>query len=226
MQEEVKEALVDFFKKSTPGKVLDIPSGSGWLKTQLHSEKWDYFGADLYTDGEKETFKLADLNQTLPYDDHTFDYFACIEGIEHVENPHHVLRESFRLLKPGGKMILSTPNPLNIKSRRRFYREGTFYGFPHLVRMPQDGEHVHISPINLSFLISFAEKAGFKLLKVHTLNSPKRMYRYFLRSLLVKAWSKIRYSRKDPETKLWMERLVSFNVLLNDEIVVSFKKPN
>jgi 2-polyprenyl-3-methyl-5-hydroxy-6-metoxy-1,4-benzoquinol methylase len=109
----------------------------------------------------------VDLNGPLPYRDDSFDYVACLEGLEHIENYHHALREFSRILKKDGILLISTPNPLNVKSRLRFLRFGTFYGFPHLVRMPAEGEHLHMSPINLSFLIAFAEKCGFALEGIH-----------------------------------------------------------
>ncbi|GAB4231327.1 MAG: hypothetical protein Tsb0021_09750 [Chlamydiales bacterium] len=76
----------------------------------------------------------ADLNDPLPFSDQSFDYIVCAEGLEHIDNPHHLLREFHRILSPAGKVIISTPNPLKMKSRLKFLKEGTFNGFPHLLR--------------------------------------------------------------------------------------------
>lgn len=224
MQQEVKEAVLRYLNDAKPGRILDIPSGSCWLLEHLDSSAWDYFAADLFATGPARQFQRVDLNQPFPYDDDYFDYVACLEGLEHVENYHHCLREIRRILKPGGKLIVSTPNPLNVKSRIRFLLWGTFYGFPHLVRMPADGEHLHMSPINLSFLISFAAKYGLQLERVHPLSAPRAMYRFAAHALVIQAYARLKLLFKDQETKEFAMRLHTWNVLLNDEIVVSFIK--
>lgn len=224
LQPRIKKAIVEFLNGSRPGKLLDVPAGTGWLRQELHMSGWDYYGADLYTDLSLLNFKIADLNQPLPYEDHSFDYVVCAEGLEHIENLHHVLREFQRILKPGGFVVVSTPNPLNIKSRKRYYREGTFYGFPHLVNMPKEGEHVHINPVNLSFLITFAKKYGLNLNKIHDVDIKMSHYRLLPKCLILKLISFFRYFKKDDTTRNFMKQLVKLNILLNDGIVVSFKK--
>jgi 2-polyprenyl-3-methyl-5-hydroxy-6-metoxy-1,4-benzoquinol methylase len=52
----------------------------------------------------------ADLNEPLPYDGARFDVIVSAEVIEHLENPRFVARELFRLLRPGGTLLLTTPN--------------------------------------------------------------------------------------------------------------------
>lgn len=227
MQKEVREAVLRYLNDAEPGRILDIPSGSCWLLGELDAAVWDYHAADLFTSGPAHQFRRADLNQRLPYDDGCFDYVACLEGLEHVENLHHALREFCRILKPGGKLIVSTPNPLNVKSRMRFFLWGTFYGFPHLTRMPEDGEHLHMSPINLSFLISFAAKYGLQLDRIHRLAVPLSMYRFTLHAGIIQAYVCLKLLFKDAKTKSFMRRLHSWNVLMNDGIVVSFiKRPH
>ena len=70
-----------------------------------------------------------DLNQKLPYGMESFDYVMCIEVIEHLENPHHIVREIARVLRPRGKVVLSTPNIANFYSRLYFLRSGFFHYF-------------------------------------------------------------------------------------------------
>jgi len=59
---------------------------------------------------------IVDLNtQKLPYQDASFDLVTCTEVIEHIEHYRETLREMFRILKPGGVLVVSTPNILNLK---------------------------------------------------------------------------------------------------------------
>lgn len=225
MQPEVKEAVVRYLKEQKPGRILDIPSGSGWLENSIGTG-WEYYAADLFVEGGSERFQKVDLNGPLPYESASFDYIACLEGLEHIENHHHALREFARILHPNGKLIISTPNPLNVKSRLRFLSWGTFHGFPHLIKMPPEGEHLHISPVNLSFLISFAAKYGLHLERIHPLRVPGRMYSSLWLAALIKAHTYIKLLPKDIETKIFVSRLHTWNVLLNNEIVVSFTRRN
>ena len=224
LQKEVREGIKLYFQNAVPGRILDIPSGSCWLNGELDDPAWDYHAADLYSEGKEVQLKKADLNIPLPYEDGSFDYVACLEGLEHAENYHHVLREFARILKPGGKLLISTPNPLNVKSRIRYLLWGTFHGFPHLINMPAEGEHLHMSPINLGFLISFAERYGLQLDQVHSLAIPFSMYSFVVNAAVIRAFTILKLLFKDRKTKLFVLRLHDWNVLLNNGLLVSFKK--
>ena len=53
---------------------------------------------------------FLDANAVLPYADATFDFVWCSEVIEHLENPVFSLAELMRVTKPGGRLVLTTPN--------------------------------------------------------------------------------------------------------------------
>ena len=59
----------------------------------------------------------ADMTQPLPLGDEAVDIVVCQEGIEHVPNQLAVLEEFNRVLKPGGTLILTTPNSSHIRAR-------------------------------------------------------------------------------------------------------------
>ena len=224
MQPEIKQAVLKFFADSRPGAVLDFPCGTGWLGQSLTAADWRYHGADLYCEPSVANFRIADLQQRFPYDDGQFDYMACLEGLEHIENYHHVLREAVRVLKPGGKLLVSTPNPLNIKSRRRYFWSGTFYGFPHLINMPPEGSHIHVTPVNLSFLIAFAARNGLKFDKLHEVTIRKGMYLHLPRVWVVQLYTWLKTLTKPPAQRDWLRLLASRQVCLCDGMVVSFTK--
>jgi len=59
----------------------------------------------------------GDLEARLPFDDASFDWVMALEVIEHLENRHNALHEMRRIIKPGGTLILSTPNMLSCRAR-------------------------------------------------------------------------------------------------------------
>lgn len=58
----------------------------------------------------------ADLNETLPLPAHSFYLSVAVEIIEHLENPRAAAREWRRLLRPGGTLVMATPNVECIRS--------------------------------------------------------------------------------------------------------------
>ena len=147
---------------------LDIGAGRGEL-LQLLASKMAI--APHACDYHTERFKLdtvpikkVNLNtDKLPYSDNSFDLVTCSEVIEHVENFRQVLRETQRVLRRGGVLILTTPNVLNIKSRARYFSSG-FYNLFGPLPMKNDKLYStggHITPIPYFYLAHALKDAEF-----------------------------------------------------------------
>lgn len=107
-------------------KVLDIPCGEGALCARLRGLGVEVQAADLLPQRALPgiPFVQADMNARLPFTDGTFDAVACVDGIEHLERPFDFVRECRRVVRPGGALVLSTPNISALRSRWRWLLTG------------------------------------------------------------------------------------------------------
>ena len=150
------------------GKVLDIPCGQGALALQLMTMGFEVYCGDLDTEWfrlKSLDFHVLDLNESLPYKDGSFDCVTCIEGIEHLENPHHLVRETSRILKLGGRTIITTPNIMNIKSRLYFLFRSYTNNFRYINQPSNQKEllALHVNPIPFIELKYLLNRYGMRI---------------------------------------------------------------
>jgi 2-polyprenyl-3-methyl-5-hydroxy-6-metoxy-1,4-benzoquinol methylase len=109
--------------------VLDAPCGNGALTVALAEQGFAAVGADVDTGAAATlgtTFAQVNLNVPLPWPEQSFEAVFSTEGIEHLENHFFFLRELCRILRPGGVLLLTTPNITALRSRVRFFGSGFF----------------------------------------------------------------------------------------------------
>ncbi len=162
--------VADLICAAGNGRVLDLPSGTGALTQLLIDRGIEVVAADLcpeYFVVPNRTCVFADLNARLPFDDAQFDVCVCVEGIEHIEAPHHFAREVNRVLRMGGKVYVSTPNILSIRSRISYLLRGYPKQFHYMVEIdPLNGSEraiAHINPVSFLELRYVLSRWGFQV---------------------------------------------------------------
>ncbi len=125
------EAVCSLVRDLPPSLVLDAPCGHGALSDLLRRRGHRVVAADLRPGAIPRAVMGVglDLNASLPFRDSVFDAVVAVEGIEHLENPYLPAREFYRVLRPHGVLVVTTPNILNLRSRLKFLLFGTFFWF-------------------------------------------------------------------------------------------------
>lgn len=107
-------------RRAARGSVVDVGCGTGQLKTVLSGLTDSYVGVDAVRyDGFPldAPFVAGDLNrEPIPVADASADISVSLETIEHLENPRAFCRELVRITKPGGWLLVTTPNQRSLVS--------------------------------------------------------------------------------------------------------------
>ena len=155
-----------------PARVLDLGSGEGALASRLTELGYQVVACDL---NPAKTTKFGSLRLTLegewPFYPGVFDIVLLVEVIEHVDDPAGVVRRAIRTLRPGGTIIVTTPNIQNFLARTHFLRDGLygrFFQAEDLARSRGVRGSDHISPVHPTTLHRMLSEAGATVVAVST----------------------------------------------------------
>jgi SAM-dependent methyltransferase len=107
----------------TPGKLLDIGCSTGHYLAAMRERGWQVAGVELSeyaASYARQNFNLDVRTGTLHeagFTDDQFDLVTLWDVFEHVLDPKATLAEIARILKPGGLVVISSPNPTGIEAR-------------------------------------------------------------------------------------------------------------
>ena len=218
----VHDKVIEITSALPKGLVLDIPCGQGALAERLRKQGFEIFCGDFDSNNyriKSGNFHRLDLNCILPYKDKTFDCVTSVEGIEHLENPHLLIREISRVLKNDGYFVITTPNIMNIKSRLYFLLRSYFTDFKHFSHPENQIEclGLHINPIPFGELRYILNRYGFH---IKTISCNKLAKKYPLLMPFLKPLIFLMTKWKNIEADFLLKR----ELLYGDILIVSAQK--
>jgi 2-polyprenyl-6-hydroxyphenyl methylase/3-demethylubiquinone-9 3-methyltransferase len=172
----VRLAYVERWQPLAGAKVLDVGCGGGLLTEAMASRQADATGIDLSTQlidvarlhllesGVKAAYRVIAVEDLAKLEPGNFDAITCMEMLEHVPDPHAILQACHTLLKPGGRLLLSTLN----RTPAAFAL--AIVGAEYAARLLPKGTHDYRSFIKPSELAASLRSLGFSLLDISGLS--------------------------------------------------------
>jgi SAM-dependent methyltransferase len=170
------QKVIDYLKHEKPGTFLDIGASNGEMMYNVQKMGYKVKGVEL----NSRTAQMAKSNnlevfngllENAHYPDDYFDYVYMGDLIEHVTNPVFLLKETRRITKNGGQLIILTPN------MDCFWAYATFFLY-RLFRIPWSiitPPH-HLYNFSINTLSDLLKKSGFKVIKVWYTGTPSLKY--------------------------------------------------
>lgn len=110
-----KEALCEIAELPIKGRLLDIGGGTGRVASVIHDMVDEVILADvsfgMLSHAPLTTFRpVCGGSETLPFADNSFERIIMVDALHHVADQALTAREMFRVLKPGGVLVIEEPD--------------------------------------------------------------------------------------------------------------------
>ncbi len=172
----VRLAYVAQYQALKGRRVLDVGCGGGLLTEALAAQGAQATGIDmsealidiaqlhLLESGLQAEYRVLPVEQLAGQQPGHYDAVTCMEMLEHVPDPHAILQACFTLLKPGGRLFLSTLN----RTPAAFAL--AIVGAEYLARLLPKGTHDYRQFIKPSEMAASLRAIGFELKDIRGLH--------------------------------------------------------
>jgi SAM-dependent methyltransferase len=146
-----------YVRSLEPGAILDAGCGLGWFLSAL-DPRWQRYGLELSAFAAAHARRYGEVHEArlehCPFPDEFFDVVFCHHVIEHVPDPVRAVKQLHRVLMPGGKLIIGTPD-FDSGAARRY---GPKYRLLH--------DPTHVSLFSNDSMHRFLRDHGFRIDRV------------------------------------------------------------
>ncbi len=250
----VKRFLLTNKERFTGKKVIDFPAGNGITSGIIREMGAIPLPFDLFP--EYFTVKgldclQADAEKGIPLADGSADAAICQEGMEHFQDQLTVLKEFNRVLKPGGTLLITTPNYSNLRAKLSylFSENERFLTFmpPNekdsiWMKTGNDSSRIYFGHIFLTGILKLrllAKLSGFRIQKVHATRSSSTcivLFPFLYPWILMVNWLALKKNLRkakasgDPDkVKVYSEiynLVINSRCLTDKHLMVEFEKEN
>jgi len=219
-----RRAVASELNAHQPATILDICCGDGWVPGSL-TYPASVHGLDFYAQGPAgyDFFQTGDFNLGLPDNLTVYDAAICCEAMGYLQNPGMFLQSVRKHLKPGGKFILSVPNPNYAGARVNHLIQGFPRSYSWFSQNETPEPHMPWLTLGLFQLWLLLGLNGFKDITVLEVDE-KKPRRHWEKSigLIIKGYAKKRFKKAPNENiaRLW-EQAMSDQIVYGRQLVVS-----
>ncbi len=230
----VIEEVIAALEREPARRILDAPAGEGALLQRLIERGHDaeaLAAADIFPELLRcagIACRRADLNVALPFADACFDAALCTNGIHRLYAPGRAIYEFARVLRPGGRLIISGPNYASIQRRMRFFLHGTISRATLRAAAIAEQPEAHLKlPITIAQIAAAAHASGLQVERVRGVRSrpgklrPGRVV-YLPWIALIKLATSL--ARTKTRARLHLGLANRFDVLFSDFIVLEARR--
>ncbi|MFZ3262805.1 MAG: class I SAM-dependent methyltransferase [Terriglobales bacterium] len=129
--------ILSLLGPANSGQLLDVGCGSGTLLTDARDAGWKVSGLEInaeFPEFCRKELGFADVHQGVisnpPFAIESFDVVTMLDVLEHMYDPLLTLRQCVRMLKPGGRLVVKSPNgAMQLRKERLKKRLGRGDGY-------------------------------------------------------------------------------------------------
>lgn len=201
------------------GSMVEVGSGLGYLLREFKDKGWDVLGVDPWKELPAHTREIHDF-ETIPttleaakLPDESADVVVMLHVIEHVPDPVASMQEIYRILKPGGHMVLETPRYDTLMFKLMGKRERS-------LRM-----NGHIYFFSDETLRNTFKKAGFSEVELHHVGRSMTAQRFIWNAANIAKSPKFTEKATRFARQIGLANL-KFRLNLADMVRIIVQKPN